>query len=109
MFFAPICNSCLRNVNLKQMRAIVGLIVILNVFSGFVLGYNANSSGYSVIHLIMIYLIGIVTLLNKTERRKADINIKYSGFNLLCYICCCQRLPMFRICKNYPWEWNVSL
>lgn len=20
-------------------------------------------------------------------------------FNLLCYICCCQRLPMFRICK----------
>ena len=58
------------------MRVIVGLIVILNVFSGFVLGYNANSNGYSVIHLIMIYLIGGYI-------RKAYINIK----NNKCLIC----------------------
>lgn len=58
MFLAPICNSCLRTIELSKLRVLVALLLVLNVISGFILHYQANGNGYTVIHLVLIYMIG---------------------------------------------------
>ncbi len=58
MFFAPICNNYLRVTELSKLRVLMALLLVLNVFSGFVLNYRANGNGYTVIHLMLIYIIG---------------------------------------------------
>lgn len=58
MFFAPICNFCIQSMEINKLRIVVGLLVFLNVFSGYFAGFNANANGYTVQHLILIYMIG---------------------------------------------------
>ncbi len=58
MFFAPICNSCLRTFDIVRLRVLVALLLWLNVFSGLISGYGANATGYTVMHLMLIYMVG---------------------------------------------------
>ena len=45
-------------MEINKLRIVVGLLVFLNVFSGYFAGFNANANGYTVQHLILIYMIG---------------------------------------------------
>lgn len=58
MFLAPICNCCLKSTDLARLRVLIILLFVLNVFSGFVVGNEANRGGYNVVHLLFIYMLG---------------------------------------------------
>lgn len=57
LFLAPLCNSTINNVEIKNLRIYVLLFSILNILSGYILGYE-NPAGYGVMQLLLMYIIG---------------------------------------------------
>lgn len=45
-------------MELSKLRILVALLLCLNILSGFFMHYQANGNGYTVIHLILIYMLG---------------------------------------------------
>lgn len=90
MVLSPLLNHALQEISYYKLRFLVLLIVALNVISGFVLHYQANPSGYTVLHLVMIYVIGGYLRREKSRIKKSYYLYGYILLSLinaiLCYV-----------------------
>lgn len=80
MFLSPIINIFVQNTDLNRLRIIVYTFVILTIVSGYLLSYNANPNGYTVLHLVFVYLIGALI-----KKEKERLGKKYY---MMSYILC---------------------
>lgn len=58
MLLSPIINKGMDNLSRKQNLVLICLFVAYNIWAGWIWGGNFNPTGYTVIQLIMVYMIG---------------------------------------------------
>lgn len=55
---APFLNKSVESLNLKQFSLYLGALIAFNIYAGWCWGGRFNPTGYTILHLVMIYLIG---------------------------------------------------
>lgn len=55
---APFLNKSAESLSLKQFSLYLGALIAFNIYAGWCWGGRFNPTGYTILHLVMIYLIG---------------------------------------------------
>lgn len=74
---SPMLNSAISSISRQQFRLWLGLFVIANIWCGWLWEGNFNPTGYTVIQLIMMYLIGRYISLERDVIKAARKKIRF--------------------------------
>ncbi len=58
MLLSPFINIVFKKGNQKELLLLLGVLLYISCFSGWIFNNNLNRDGYNVINMIMVYVLG---------------------------------------------------
>lgn len=76
LLLSPIIESSLKNVSLRNLRIWIFLIIICQIYFGYILGF-VDKSGYSAVNFVFLYYIGRYMRLELGEQGNKNRHYKF--------------------------------
>lgn len=107
MAFAPMLDAMFRNLPLRNVRMILGVMLFVSCYLGFVWAYRSNPTGYNFFQFMTMYCLGRYLSLFEYER----IKWKKSGW-LCVYVIVslvnAVAMYVFAINGKFSWAWHTT-